>query len=258
MLKLIYTILLTVLISYIVVGILLTIFQRKLIYFPTEKSKHSFNQKIFDSDGQKIIVVRMNNEINNISDSAILYFGGNAESVVDTAYDFHNKIIHQPIYFVNYRGYGGSSGTPEEQGLYIDALNIYDAISAKYKNISVIGRSLGSGVATYLASERSVEKLILVTPFDSIQNVAQKRFPYYPMSILLQDKFDSINRAKKIMAPTLILSAENDEVVKTKHTEALKIAFKHSLIKNIVIPNSGHNTLSINKQYHESINTFLE
>jgi len=257
MIKLIYTISSTAIITYIIIGILLSLFQRKLIYFPTEKTNHSFQQETLHSNNEELIIIKVDNTEDKKSTSAILYFGGNAESVANTAYDFSDKITTQVMFLVNYRGYGGSSGSPKEKHLYMDALNIYDSLSLKYEDIYVIGRSLGSGVATYLASKRPVKKLALITPFDSIKNIAQKKIPYYPMSILLKDKFDSIHRAKEISAPTLILSAENDELITQDHTDALEKAFKNTLVQSIVIPSSKHNTISHYKLYHESINKFL-
>ena len=112
-------------------------------------------------------------------------------------------------------------------------------------------------MACYLASERNVEKLVLVTPFDSIQRVAQKRFPLYPMSLLLKDKFNSSSRAARINAEVLILAAENDQVVGRVHTDRLITSLAHVSPDVEIIEGSRHNNISEYDRYHQSINEFL-
>ena len=92
---------------------------------------------------------------------------------------------------------------------------------ARHSQITVIGRSLGSGIATYLASQRPVSRLLLITPYDSIANVAAGRLPMFPVHWLLLDKYESWRYAPQITAPTRILAAEHDDVIPRLHTDAL-------------------------------------
>ena len=92
---------------------------------------------------------------------------------------------------MDYRGYGFSTGVSTEATLYRDALKLYDSVKSKHTRISLGGRSLGTAVATYVAAYREVSKLALITPFDSIVNVAQGKYPVYPVHLLLHDTFDS-------------------------------------------------------------------
>ena len=179
------------------------------MYFPTAKAAHTFQLEQFSVDNETIDVVVLNKG----KHKAILYFGGNGESVAGSAPHFIKIFPDHTVYLVNYRGYGGSTGNPTEQALYSDALFIYDKISKKHKNISVIGRSLGTGVATFLASKRAITKMILVTPYDSFQNLAQQQYPIYPISFLLKDKYNSSSRVKDINSATLIILAEHDSVI---------------------------------------------
>ncbi len=172
---------------YLCIGLWLFVFQRQLLYFPSPKIKHVDNIEIFNNENQSIEVIVLNKKITN----ALLYFGGNAESVANSVQNFSNIFPAHAVYLVNYRGYGGSSGKPEEQALYSDANYILSQIKQEHSTVTVMGRSLGSGVATFLAANNKIDKLILVTPYDSIQNIAQCRFPIYPMAILLKDKYDS-------------------------------------------------------------------
>ena len=241
-------------IIYLAVGTLLFITQRSFLYFPTQATSHNFDEVIFSNEGESISTI----VINKGREKAILYFGGNGESVAFSAPDYAEIFPSHTVYMVNYRGYGKSSGKPEEKGLYSDAQHIFDEIRRKHSNVSVIGRSLGSGVATFVASRESVDRLVLITPYDSIQNVAQKIYRIYPMSILLKDKFDSLSRVKQIKAKTLILAAENDEVIGFKHTNNLIKAFPASQITVHVIGNTGHNTLSEDSRYSELLRAFLK
>jgi uncharacterized protein len=237
---------------YLAFGALLYVTQRNLIYFPTEPVGHGNEEIIFLNNGVSITSILLNNGKRN----AILYFGGNAETVAFNATDFESLFSDYSIYLINYRGYGGSSGNPEESALFSDSLKIYDEVTSKYDSVSVIGRSLGSGVASFLASERDVSKLVLITPFDSMQNVAQEQFPLYPMSLLLMDKFNSIERVKDINSEVFILVAENDQVISKARSE--------NLINSFIIPtrvevikDANHNDISIHTRYYQSIQEFL-
>lgn len=239
---------------YVGFGVLLFAMQRSFIYFPSESVAHEYDEVMFENGGETTKSILLNNG----NRKAILYFGGNAEAVVHSALEFEAAFSFYSVYLVNYRGYGGSSGKPEEKVLYSDALYIFDKLSEKYESVSIIGRSLGSGVATYVASERAVKKLVLVTPFDSIQSVAQMRFPLYPMSILLKDKYNSSGRASKIDSDVLIIVAENDQVIGRSHTENLMKSFINSSPSVEIIEGSGHNDISQYSKYYRTIRNFFK
>jgi len=239
--------------SYILIGSYIYFNQDKLLYFPTPKAQNTYKEKIFINQNESIYATL----INEGKEKVIIYLGGNAEDV-DTNYHKFSKAFKQhTIYLVQYRGYANSTGTPIEKNLYADALFIYDAIKDKYKDISVIGRSLGTGVATYLASKREVNKLVLVTPYDSIESIAQSRYFYYPISILLRDKYDSISRIDAIKAPTLIIYAQNDETIRKKHTDKLVSQFPSSQISIKTIENTGHSSILESPKYYTLIKEFL-
>jgi len=242
------------LLAYIAFGILLFINQRDFLYAPTNKIKHVFNEVIFHNDKESINVI----VVNDRKEKAILYFGGNGDTVARSAFAFDRFFPDHTVYLVNYRGYGGSSGKPSEKGIYADALTIFDQIKSKHSDISVLGRSLGSGVATYLASKREFEKLVLITPYDSAQSMVQERFPLYPISILIKDKYDSIARVKDIKEKTLVLIAEKDSVITMKHSQKLIDAFSTSKIDVKIIQGVGHNTILRDDRYYHVLQTFLK
>ncbi|MEM8499729.1 MAG: alpha/beta hydrolase [Pseudomonadota bacterium] len=233
---------------------LLYVFQRSLLYFPTPELNHPYERLRVESDGETIEVI----VVNARKDNALLYFGGNAEAVVANANEFAANFAERTVYMVNYRGYGGSSGLPSEEGINRDALRVYDEIRDRHTNISVAGRSLGSGVATYLAANRAIERLVLITPYDSILNVARAKFAIFPISVLLKDRYDSLSRANSIDVPVLVLAAENDTVIPPRHTRRLAKAFADRQIELVTIANAGHNDLSDSKEYLRALTRFLE
>jgi hypothetical protein len=246
-------VLLTVLlVAYLGLGSMLYINQRSILYYPTPKVEHPFKELTFNNESESINVIVLNQG----KTKAILYFGGNGEAVAGNATDFEFLFPTHTVYLVNYRGYGGSTGVPEERGIYSDSLYIFDKIKQNHDAVSVLGRSLGSGVATLVASARKLDKLILVTPFDSIQNIAQDSFPIFPASLLIKDKYDSLSRVKDIKVPTLILIAEFDEVIGRKYSMNLASAFNPDQLTLEIIRGAGHNTISFKKRYGSLLKAF--
>jgi uncharacterized protein len=238
---------------YFLVGLLLYAFQTSLIYYPVKKVEHSFfDLKLKDGDVDVSIL-----HVNRGREKALIYLGGNGESVVGVAYELFLQFPEHTIYLMEYRGYGASTGNPSEKAFYKDALALHDTVSANHQSLSIIGRSLGTGVATYLASQRKVDSMVLITPYDSIQSIAQKRFPIYPMSILLTEKYRSIDRVPSLDVPTLILLADNDKIIPMKNSEALIAAFAKVKPTVKIIKNAGHNALSERQEYKKAINDFL-
>jgi len=223
------------------------------MYFPTAKVSHEFEIEKFSIGEENIDVVVLNKGKQN----AIIYFGGNGELVANNAQNFISTFQKYTVYLVNYRGYGGSSGIPTEQAIYSDAKYIYDKIRIKHKKISVIGRSLGTGVATFLASTREVNKMVLITPYDSILNMAQDKYPMYPISLLLKDKFNSSSRIKDIKSMTLIILAKHDSVIPLKYSSELINEFPPSQVTVKVIKDTGHNSISQKKEYYYILRDFL-
>ena len=226
--------------------------QRSMLYFPTSRAD-SFPSISIESEGEKIQV------LTKISDStdAILLFGGNADDVSNYHGDFADTFPKKDIFLVNYRGYGGSTGTPTESALFADALAVYDHVHERYQNITVIGRSLGTGVAVYLASVRNVDRLILITPYDSIENVAQSHFPIFPVRILLKDKFDSASHVKSVSARTLVLVAEHDKTIPRRHTDALVREFPPDQVVVKTLVGKTHESITSGPAYLLHCREFL-
>jgi pimeloyl-ACP methyl ester carboxylesterase len=224
----------------------LFVFQRSLIYFPQPGSADSGIVKMtLENGGERLQVSIRPHE----GRRALMYFGGNAEDVSLDMPSCASAFPNDAIYLLNYRGYGGSTGNPSERALFADGLALFDRVHADHPDIELIGRSLGSGVAVYVASQRPVERLVLVTPYDSLVAVAAEQYPFVPVNWLLRDKFESAKYAPRVSAPTTIVAAENDEVIPKTSTEALRTRFREGLVSYHVVPGVGHNTISGNSEY---------
>ncbi len=196
--------------------------------------------------------------LNEGKQKALIYFGGNAEDISDNINQLESLFEQYTVYLINYRGYGKSQGKPSQQGLFSDAISIYDQISDQHSSISLMGRSLGSGVAVYLASKRAVRQLFLLTPYDSIAEVAQTHYPFLPARYLVKDRFDSIDLAKNIRIPTLIVAAELDRVVPVKHALRLRDQLTETSVTYHLIAGAEHNDITSFPQYQKAIEDFVD
>jgi pimeloyl-ACP methyl ester carboxylesterase len=190
----------------------------------------------------------------------VIYYGGNAEEMSKQLVD-RNKWGAGALLLMNYRGYGDSTGKPSADNLKSDALFIFDQLlketSIDKKDIVLIGRSLGSGLATYVASQRDVKRIILITPFDTMSNVAQYHYPWLPVSALLSNRFNSLELTPKIDASLLTLIASQDTVIPRRFSENLIRHWKGEK-KVSHIPNSNHGSINSQPEYWHAIHAFIQ
>ena len=246
-------ILLALLITYLAAGILLYLKQRDLLYFPSAPVTHHYQTLTIENQGEHIAITITNPN----KAKALLYWGGNGEAVAAGADVFSRELPEYTTYLVDYRGYGRSTGEPTEAGILSDALVIYDHIKPQHQSISLFGRSLGTGVASYVAAQREADKLILITPYDSVESVARDRYSLFPLSLLVKDKYDSLSRVPQIKAKTIILIAEYDTVVPKQHAYTLADAFPKKQVETHEILGSHHNDIANTPAYHQLLDKFL-
>lgn len=239
---------------YIVLCCVLYAMQDRLLYFPTPQGHPTGGSALVVHSGPVALKLW---QLHADCRDALLYFGGNAEDVSAKLSEYDAIFPNRAVYLVHYRGYGGNLGAPSEKLLIADALAIYDAIAPRYQHVAVMGRSLGSGVATALATARPVEKVILVTPYDSIAKVAADHYGWAPVRWLIRDSFDSVRRMKDVRAPVLALIAGKDEVILPARSGALVAAIPSSLRNVKIFPNANHNDINLQPGYREAMRTFL-
>ena len=252
--KSIITLLLLLVIAYILIVALVYFWQRSLLFYPVT-AREGILQETISFKNRDISLHGW--ILNKGQTKAMIYFGGNSEDITNNIDLFKVLFKNFTVYLIDYRGYGNSQGEPTEQGLFSDAIAIYDQIQALHPSISLMGRSLGSGVAVYLASKRDIEQLFLLTPYDSIAELAQTHYPYLPARYLARDRFDSITYAKNIDIPVLIIAAELDRVVPYKHAEKLRDQFTRARVSYHLIAGARHNDVTSFRRYGEVIEAFI-
>ena len=148
-----------------------------------------------------------------------------------------------------------SSGKPSEANLFNDALKIYDKF-AHNSRVIVIGRSLGSGVAVYLASKREVLGVVLITPYDSIASLAKEKYPFLPINLILKNRFESLKYIEKIKSPIAIIEVKNDTTIPNSHTLRLAKKIKN-LSKVVVLDKTTHADVLSHPKFEESLKLTL-
>lgn len=234
-----------VLCVYVALCMALFLLQRSMLYFPQPRMPvpGTALQSLQTEVTLSVTVAGIGRE------AALIYFGGNAEDVGHSVPELAAAFPRHAVHALHYRGYGGSGGKPSERALVQDALALFDRLRQQHAEIVLIGRSLGSGVAVQVASQRRVAQLLLVTPFDSIENVAARHYPMFPVRWLLRDRFRSSAHAVAITAPTLIVVAEQDRVIPPVHAEALQASFPPGVARLERIAGADHNNVSRHPRY---------
>jgi len=196
--------------------------ERNFIFFPAKPLMYSpeqlgmnFEDVFFStSDG-----VRLNAWIIKASDDApmVLWFHGNAGNIADRLENARLLVDRGlSLFMVDYRGYGKSEGAPSEKGIYADGQGAYDCLigrGVKPENLIVFGRSLGSSVAVYVASNNECAGVILESAFTNMADMARVHFPIIPGMGSFKHKFNSTGRIGSISAPILFTHGDEDELV---------------------------------------------
>lgn len=221
--RLIYRILLIVALSFGALLSYMVSFENQFIYFPDRvvQQKPSdvglkFEEIRFQaSDGERLHGWFMPHGAARFT---VLHFHGNAGNIshrLPLYRRWHRMGLS--VYAFDYRGYGKSTGKPDEAGLYSDARAAWLQLTAKRgmspKTIIIAGRSLGAAVAVKLASEVEGAGLALETPFTSIPDMAAYHYPILPLRWLVSSRFDAKNMVESVHMPLLLISAGNDEIV---------------------------------------------
>lgn len=147
----------------------------------------------------------------------VAIFHGNGGSLRSQRYRLaYFKDAGMGVFLLGYRGYAGSDGSPSEDGLYEDArtsLAWLNANGVADGSIVLYGESLGTGVASKMATEHKVAAVVLESPYTSLTDVAEWQFPYLPVRWLMWDRFDTLSRIGEVKAPVLVMHGDRDVVV---------------------------------------------
>ncbi len=242
--RMLSTLAITVVGIYLALCVMLFLMQRQMLYLPqyTRVAAASTDFELVH-DGIRLRGWR----VNPGQPRALLYFGGNAEDVGFQRERYARWFPGHTTYLVAYRGYGASDGSPTEVALKGDALALYDAVAPQHAGVDALGRSVGTGVALHLAARRSLGRLALITPYDSLVAVAAHHYPYFPVNWLLRERFEATLDAAQVELPTLLLLARQDEVIPPTHGEALARAFPRS--PTLQWLDTDHNTTEMDARF---------
>lgn len=177
----------------------------------------------------------------------ILFLHGNAGNISHRLERL--ELFHQlgaNLFLLDYRGYGQSEGTPQENGTYLDALAAYEFLIEEKgvapEKLVIYGESLGTAVAVDLATKKPCGGVVLEAPFTSIADMAQRMFPVLPVRKLVRNRFDSLHKIAQIEAPILIFHSRADEVIPFSHAQRLAAASPRA---RLVEMQGGHSNLFI-------------
>ncbi|SFD25613.1 hypothetical protein SAMN05428997_12273 [Bosea sp. CRIB-10] len=237
---------------YVAALVLLYVQQRQLLYprNPARAEIASANlpraeeTELATSDGEKLIawVVPPRD-----GKPVLLFFHGNAGNFASRGRQSRFRLLTEDgtgLFAVSYRGYGGSTGSPSEDGLALDARAAYAAAAARFGAGRLVGygESLGTGVVLKLAAEAPIKAVILEAPYMSTASVAQLRYPYVPVGVLMKDRFRSDLVIGEVRVPLLILHGQRDSVIPFSQGEAL-FALANPPKRFISFPRGDHNDL---------------
>ena len=207
---------------YLFILISTYLFQRNLLYHPTENNY--FGDQLTVSIDKVKIKTQDNIELTawyhskNLNDyKTILFLHGNAGSLENRIHKInHFKDMNVNFLLVSWRGFSGNKGKPTEKGLYLDAKGAVAWLKSKgirENNIIIYGESLGTGVATEIAQNKNFGGIILESPFTSMIAAGKDKYPYLPVRLLLKDKYESDKKIKNINSPILIMHGKVDNIV---------------------------------------------
>ena len=262
-----WTFLLTISGLYLIIIIILTVFQSRFIYFPHKQISATpefigieFEQIVFEaSDGVNLCGWFIPAENHN---KTLLFCHGNAGNISHRLESI--KIFADlglGVFIFDYRGYGSSKGNPSEEGTYLDAAGAWqyliDIKMIKPDEIIIFGRSLGASIAAWTAQKYDPKALIIESAFISVPELGSEIYPFLPVKLLSRFKYSTIDYIRKISCPVLVIHSRNDDLIPYKH--GVKLFETANEPKEFLEIFGSHNEgfLVSGDKYKQGLNSFL-
>jgi alpha-beta hydrolase superfamily lysophospholipase len=253
-------------IIYICGGVALYFLQEKFLLHPQKlKSDHVFK---FDlpfkeinlpvTDKKNLSVVRFL-VVDSLRKGVVLYFHGNRRNIERYApYARNFTKNNYEVWMIDYPGFGKSTGKLNEEILYRDAAEFYKMARAVCSPDSIIiyGKSLGTGIASQLATRVDCKRLILETPYYSMESLMRHYAFIYPVGLMAKYKFPVNEYLQRIRVPITLIHGNNDQIIPYKQSERLKAEAKNG-VELITIEDGRHNDLNDFRLFHEKLNSIL-
>ena len=273
MFKLILGIAAAGLVAYLLIALLAWRFQDRMA-FPGPKAPLPTPQSLGIADGERVSITTTDSVTlrgwylppNPLPSDAtrapgLLWFYGNMETVEGIAPIL--RAYRPPgvgVLALDYRGYGSSDGTPSEAGVYLDAEAGWQFLATRAEidsaRIAVYGRSIGSAVALYLATERPVRSVVLDSPFSSGRAMAEEHYPFLPQ-FLNRLSLDNLKRAGELTVPLLVFHGTDDRIAPIEMGRAVAQTGRAETL--VEIEGAGHNDTYLlgGEMYRERLHEFL-
>jgi len=248
---------------YLVIGIGLYLFQDKLLFHPEPvplSYHYNFDQPYeefnlpFRDGNLNILRFRPGSAVKG----CVLYFHGNMSNVERYRQD-PEKFLRNgyEVWMMDYPGFGKSTGARSEEAIYEQALALYQLVikSGGADHPVIYGKSIGTGVAAFLATRINAKALILETPYYSIPSLAGYYAPLYPVSLLNKYSFPVNRYLSNLNMPVTIFHGTDDGTV--PYAQSLKLKKENTGINLITIPGGGHNNLGSFPFYQEKMDSLL-
>lgn len=220
----------TFLTAYVVVCVVMYTQQRKFLYFPPASKKPP---------------------VHRAGEPMVVYFHGNAMAAGEV--EHIAAVLPGGFLAVEYPGYGTEPGAPTEDSIYEAAERQLKGLP---KDVVLVGQSLGTGPAVELAKRGWGSKLVLLTPFTSVPDAAQRVMPWLPARWLVRDRFDSASKAPGITIPVLVVHGDQDEVIPYELGQQLAPMFPNGRL--MTVSGGHHNDLWDRAEVVEAVRRFVE
>jgi fermentation-respiration switch protein FrsA (DUF1100 family) len=269
MLRMLWSILISLAIAYAVLVALVFLFQSRLVYFP--ETGRSFavtpraarlefeTHEIRTEDGERLHAWWV--PAREARGTVMILHGnaGNMSHRLDYLVMFHR--LGYATLIIDYRGYGQSSGSPSEEGTYRDAEAAWLWLTSrgiKPTEIVILGESLGGAVAAWLAARVTPRALVLASTFTSLPDLGAQVYPFLPVRLLSRFSYDTLGALQRVEAPVLIAHSRDDEIVSYSHGKALFAAAREP--KQLLEMRGGHNDgfIFMREEWIARLRAFLE
>jgi uncharacterized protein len=258
--------LLIIISAYVIIGAGLYLLQEKILFHPVPlEAAHHYKF----SNPYKEINLPVNDEKNlsiiqfTVADSickgVVLYFHGNKKNIERYApYAKNFTRNNYEAWMIDYPGFGKSTGKRSEEIMYEDAATLYQMARARFSKDSIIiyGKSLGTGIATQLASTRDCKQVILETPYYSIDALLRHYAFIYPVSRMAKYHFPNYQYLKKIEAPVTLFHGTKDGIIPYQHSA--KLVKENVMAKLVTIEKGEHNNLNESPVFLQQLDSLLQ
>lgn len=257
--------LLIILAVYVIAGIALYFLQEKFLFHPGKlPGDYAYNFGVpfkeinLPVNKEKTLSIIQFKTSDSLCKRVVLYFHGNRKNIARYAPYAPNFTRHNyEVWMIDYPGFGKTTGRRTEEVIYEDAAILYQMARARFSKDSIIiyGKSIGTGIAAQLASVKDCKKLILETPYYSIDALARHYAFIYPVSWMLRYHFPSHEYLGKVESPVTIFHGTDDEVIPYAQSE--KLVNENPAIKLVTIEGGKHNNLNDSPVFQRELDKLL-